>query len=492
MSKTNQINTPDLIGKIEHKKKNFQEEIQKILKTSENLDKIIKKIYKTVELTQMDATEKFKSFIEPKKNLDELSNFYEIFIQCDNDFHEIKNKKIQITNLDQAIENLENCRILCKNKKSLNFYDNILIVKKLLQENEEFLTSTIFKFEIVFFKNLWENKDTEKLSKISEFLMEQENNKDFLSKYSNELFNKVSYRDIEFNKSKLLERSSNIDGYLDEINNYNIKVLGEKYGQSINLGLNKILIINLTKIIGDNLQVIEREEKLEDVPFLMELNNNLKHNEEKRIKEVESLFVFKDPINKIICNIFITYGDDVNRLDRPNKYCDVEHLALNLRRALDSMNRYKILTNVFLRNYGPMFKIKTLDECNETFTKMLMIKILKFSETLPDLKKYIYLINNLYTLQNYIKPDLRNKIQDSIDNVVNTFKTELQKRNTDKLTSFIDSNIDAFKTYYLPDEIRIKVINFFKKYIWEEIAKKDYKGNIDILNDSINNMFIGK
>ncbi|KAF5141241.1 ubiquitin-protein ligase [Vairimorpha ceranae] len=473
--------------------KNLQNEIKKCLKTSEKIDKIIKSIYKTVELTKMNATEEFKSFIEPKTSLDSLSEFYEIFIKCDDKLQQIREKDIKIQDIEQIIENLNVCNDLYNIIEDLKNFEKVVIVQKLLRDTNQTLEPMMNKIEVIFFQNLGRNlHDTVNMNKVALFLIEKRDTKTFLGRYSNELYSKVNFDDIKFNKKMLLQQTGNIDRYIYDLNVYNKKILGETTGSGINLGLNKILIINLTKIIGDILQVIEREEKLEDVPFLMTLNNHLKHTEENKIKEIESLFVFKDPINKIICNIFLAYTSNVDRLDAPNKFCDVEILAINLRRALDSLNSYKILTKIFLNTYGPLFKIKTLTECNDYFTKRLVCKILKFSEPMPNLKKFIYLINNLYTLQNYISEDLKSKIGTCSDNLVKTFNEELQKRNQAKLTSFIDLNISAFKSYYLPDDIRIGVVSLLKKSIWEEIGKKGYEGDLESLNSTINEMFIGK
>ncbi|KAK6090610.1 hypothetical protein P3W45_000333 [Vairimorpha bombi] len=479
----------------------MKEGIENFIDASEKIDKLIKKIYKSVELTQMNATEEFKPFNEPKKNLDDLSKFYDTFINSDNEVSKIKDHliNIELESVDQIFEHdiINNCLRLYKIKEDLNDYEKVRIVQTLMSDTNNLLDSCIHSIENIYFKNLLSKGcDTKKLKEISTFLLSYTNPKSFLSKYSSEIYNKKSFDDIKTDKSLLIDRTRNLDKYFYDLNEFNLVVLGDKIGNNINIGLNKILIINLNKLISDNILIIEKDEKLEHVPFLINLNTNLRHGDEKVVREIEALFVFKDEINKLICNIFLSFVDNIDRMDTPNKYCDVESIVLNLKRALDSMNNNKIVSKVFIKNYGPFFKVKSLEEACLNFSYLLIDKIVSISRTLPVLKKNIYLINNFYTLQHYIgkfeDKNVKSHIDENVSSIINTFKNELGKRSGDKFTNFIDSNVSSLRSYYLPDEVRIHTVSVIKKAIWEEIAKKGYTGNENNLNSLINEMFVGK
>ncbi|EQB61688.1 ubiquitin-protein ligase [Vairimorpha apis BRL 01] len=400
---------------------NAKETLKKCLKHSEKIDKILKNIYREVEYTKMNAVEEFKPFNEPKTNIDLLLNFYNIFLSSYNNFEKINSEISKFfeteMNIDNCFENkiLDKGKNLLEMKNRLENFEKIMIVKTLLQEINSLLQNLNIKVEQIFFKNLILEKD--KLKEMNEFL---EDNLSF-------------------------------------INFYTIKLLGDKNGNSINL------------VIADILLIIENEEKLENIPFLIELNHHLKHNDEKKLRKLKNYI-------------------------KSNDFCDVEKISIDLKIAMDKMSEYSQISKIFIKNYGPFFKTQTL---NDFFLKMcssLIKKLFEISEDLPSLKKSIYLINNLYIFQYYNVEniDVKKFIEENINNITNTFQNELKDRSSDRLSKFIDSNLSSLKSYYLSDEIKEKIVPKLKKMIWEEIGKKGYEGNQNDLNERINCLFIGK
>lgn len=480
---------------------NAKETLKKCLKHSEKIDKILKNIYREVEYTKMNAVEEFKPFNEPKTNIDLLLNFYNIFLSSYNNFEKINSEISKFfeteMNIDNCFENkiLDKGKNLLEMKNKLENFEKIMIVKTLLQEINSLLQNLNIKVEQIFFKNLILEKD--KLKEMNELFLFLENfteTKNLLKKISSTIYQRSNFDFIKNDKNLLLEKIKSLEDNLSFINFYTIKLLGDKNGNSINLGLNKILVINMKKVIADILLIIENEEKLENIPFLIELNYHLKHNDEKKIKEIEELYVYKDQIYKLMCNIFLTFVDNIQKISKSNDFCDVEKISIDLKIAMDKMSEYSQISKIFINNYGPFFKTQTL---NDFFLKMcssLIKKLFEISEDLPSLKKSIYLINNLYIFQYYNVEniDVKKFIEENINNITNTFQNELKDRSSDRLSKFIDSNLSSLKSYYLSDEIKEKIVPKLKKMIWEEIGKKGYEGNQNDLNERINCLFIGK
>ncbi|EOB13347.1 hypothetical protein NBO_80gi002 [Nosema bombycis CQ1] len=235
---------------------------------------------------------------------------------------------------------------------------------------------------------------------------------------------------------------------------------------------------------------------MKDIPFCMELNSRLRQSNEAKIKEVEELYVYKNEINKIVCNILLSFLEKTRILSRPNKFCDIETLVLNLKRALDSFEDNKNVTTVFLRNFGAFFKVETVDNLCRTLSETILKKVIELSDQFDQMKRSIYLVNNFYTLKNYIE-DVNNQninqgIEDNSEIIVNSWKDELSSKTGRRFTDFIDVNLHSFKSYYLPSEIRVNVVPKIKAIIWENILTKEYNGNENELNENINEIFTGK
>ncbi|EQB61696.1 ubiquitin-protein ligase [Vairimorpha apis BRL 01] len=428
---------------------NAKETLKKCLKHSEKIDKILKNIYREVEYTKMNAVEEFKPFNEPKTNIDLLLNFYNIFLKISK-FFETE------MNIDNCFENkiLDKGKNLLEMKNKLENFEKIMIVKILLQEINSLLQNLNIKVEQIFFKNLILEKD--KLKEMNELFLFLENfteTKNLLKKISSTIYQRSNFDFIKNDKNLLLEKIKSLEDNLSFINFYTIKLLGDKNGNSINL------------VIADILLIIENEEKLENIPFLIELNYHLKHNDEKKIKEIEELYVYKDQIYKLMCNIFLTFVDNIQKISKSNDFCDVEKISIDLKIAMDKMSEYSQISKIFIKNYGPFFKTQTL---NDFFLKMcssLIKKLFEISEDLPSLKKSIYLINNLYIFQYYNVEniDVKKFIEENINNITNTFQNELKDRSSDRLSKFIDSNLSSLKSYYLSDEIKEKIVPKLKK-----------------------------
>ncbi|KAF9765076.1 hypothetical protein NGRA_0007 [Nosema granulosis] len=480
--------------------------IKTIFKTSQEIEVICTDIFKKVELAKMDVIKEFNPYIQPKKNLDSLLSFYgafqkayETISKMSQTVYSLYGENLEVIDLQSIMKNglLGILKTIKIEQNNILDYAGVKIVDSLLASSNDLLEIVISKIYPVYFANLFnKTASDDDMKSISEFLMVFSDKKRFLGKYSNAILNKTSYDDIGLDRRKLLERTKDIEGHISSVNKYNIKILGGANAQIINRGLNKLLLINLKKIIADILIVVEKEENMASVPFCMVLNSHLRQSEEAEIKEVEELYVFKNEINKIVCNIFLAFVENLKTIQQPNKFCDIETIALNLKRSLDSLEDNKNVSRVFIKNYGPFFKAKTVDELAKSFSEMVLNKVISLSKQLDTIKRSIYLINNFYTLKCFVDDvdglNIKEEIEKSSTMIIEVWKSELDSKSGRNFSNFVESNLESFKSYYLPEEVRREIVPKIKTIVWENILTKGYQGNENALNDSINDIFTGK
>lgn len=480
--------------------------IETIFETSQRIDQICNDIYKNVEQTKMDVIKEFNPYIQPKKNLDSVLSFYNSFIKAYETTVKMSQKIVAIYGEEINIIDLQS---ITKNNligifktikaEQANIVDfvGIKIVEDLITVSNDLQNKVISRIYPVYFENLLnKSADDDNMKSISDFLMEFSDKKSFLGKYSNAILDKTSYEDIGLDRKRLLERTKDIEGHFLMINKYNIKILGGADAQNINRGLNKLLLISLKKAIADNLLVVEKEENLGSIPFCVELNSHLRQSDETEIKEVEELYIFKGEINKLMCNIFLAFVENIKMIQYPNKFCDIETVTLNLKRALDSLEDNKNVSRVFIKNYGPFFKVNNIEEMCEYFSRMVLQKVIELSSNLDKIKRSIYLINNFFTLKCFVEEvdglNLKETIDENVNLLVEVWKDELESKSGRRFTTFVETNLASFKSYYLPDEVRRVVVPKIKTIIWENILTKGFQGDENALNGTINEIFTGQ
>ncbi|EOB13346.1 hypothetical protein NBO_80g0010 [Nosema bombycis CQ1] len=208
---------------------NFKKTLETIFKISEKIDNICSDIYRNIEQTNMDVVKVFEPYIQPKKNLDKLYNLYNSFLKAqetisnsNQHIREIYGENINIKNINEILENnlLKILRNIKEEEDKLLEYKGVKIVDSLLGKSNLIKNNVIEKILPVYFENLM-NKETdeEKMKEISLFLMEFTDQKMFLGKYSNSIFDKISYEDIGTDKKLLLERTNYIEEDFKKLTN---------------------------------------------------------------------------------------------------------------------------------------------------------------------------------------------------------------------------------------------------------------------------------
>lgn len=478
--------------------------LQKCSRLSEKINKQAKKLEDRVSKAPLSAMDSLKPFIQPKNNIEQILNFYDEYEESTKKIDlerkivqeslggKFKHRKLRLLADNDVIGHVN---IILSEIKVLEAYQKIKIVKDYLDEANQFAFMVIEAIKRSFFKALENIPDYDpELRKFANFLIPLQKDIDFLAKYTNIIYSKLCFNEIGTNYKLLITRTLNLSSYFYNIFEMNNNILGQEQAQSINEGVTKMLIINVKSTISDVLMVSEKDENPDSIPYLILLSNNLRHTEgEVIVKDLEELFVFKKEINKIISNCLMAYFESLDDLNKPNKRFEAEKLVLTIKSILNSFNDYEGIAKCYLATYGAFFGIKNLEELNTSFSTRVLDKIFTLADSLSGIQRSVYVINNVDIIKTFLATyedtGLEEIISLNAEKILSIWANESRKRNEKDVSEFIDANVEAQKTYTLPENVRYPLVQELKTIIGDLLVDKTYANDISELYRSIDSLF---
>ncbi len=133
-------------------------------------------------------------------------------------------------------------------KNNLEEYHKVNIVNQLNSKTDKFYNDSVLKIKEVFFKALDRlPKVVNSIDKYAEFLLKNLKQKQFLSEYSEIIYQQLKFPKVE-NFQAMVLQTKNLTKYFNLIINLNVEILGKSMARNINVGLIQLLIIQLKKI----------------------------------------------------------------------------------------------------------------------------------------------------------------------------------------------------------------------------------------------------
>ncbi|KAH9411460.1 hypothetical protein HK407_05g09790 [Ordospora pajunii] len=453
----------------------------------------------------LDVIDEFKPYIEPKKGIDRLLMFYKMFMGSKTIINREK------SSLEEQFGGMSNASFTCKLealrendvigsiqrlmdvRQSLVEYNGIRVVDTEVVGLDELIKKAIGIVEESFFVSLANIPKLEPdTQEFAVFLLANVDRKRIVSRYTDMMYSKFGFDGVGSDNNMLLERTSKLSHTLLEIADINDSVIGKEYPE-VTIGLQKMLVIGLRREITDNLMRMEKEEGIGSIPFLVELNSKLRHSGNRRTRAMEELFVFKDRINQVICNCMSRYFEDLDMLMNANSKCDVESLCVDMRSILDSFYDRKDILDVFVKTYGLSFGLKEPQDMFQVFSGRSIEKVLRLAETLKGISKSVYVLNNAHVFDGYLKHvdgiSIEKIVSINIDDIVNVWRHEIEKRSEEDITVFLDKNIESQNRHFLPEIYRTKIVEQIDMAVKEALSTKKYIGSTTKLYHQIKKLY---
>lgn len=474
---------------------------------SSKISELTKQIESILQNTDYKTMDTFKPYIKPKKNVSKLLEFYSVYTEVTKSVGDIK---IEIEksgiDLDQEntklnIKDLNNVNIIDKIDKineiieRLVPYKGVKIVDEFKSESEKYIKKIIKILEKVFFKALDRlPKVVSGLEEYSRLLLKYVENKTFLSEYTEILYTKLSFQEAK-NLNTLIQETKDLTKYFNIIIDMNIKILGRHVAHNINVGVINLIVINLKKVIIDQLSVIDKDNKAIHVPLLIKLYGNLRHTKGPIIREIESLFIFRSQINKLILNCLIQFFCDLELVNKPSAKHGIEEFNLIMTEILQAFDDNKECKHIWVEEFGPSMGVYRSKDLNSNFCNKCLIKTAKLSEGLDGIPKYVYLINNYYIFSPFIKEfdskELKSLIEKNIQYIIGMWKINTSSLQGSKLKKFIFDEISVHKKYKLPENQRIALIDAVKNILESLISSGMLQGSSYELVNEVERLYSG-
>jgi hypothetical protein len=456
-----------------------------------------------------DVMDDLKPYINPKKNIDALCSFYDLFSTSKERIDLGKERlrslfgeeegPLPSRSLEALKENrvLEEVLDLIREKDTLSGYANIRMAKTELEHTEDFTGKVLEAVSSSFFIALDRLPQQDPhLREFAVFLLENTHRKRFLAAYTDKVYTKLGIEDIGASRRLLLERIRNLGAYFSDVADMNDSILGAENARALNLGLFKTFVLELKKVVVDVLMVIEREEGAEDIPFLIQLNAALRHSEHGFNELIEELFEFKDNINKILHNCLLVYFEKVDCMSEPNKHSDAEEACSEMAKILDAFHYEKEVGEAFASSYGAVFNVRNLQDIFSEFSARVIRKVLLLSEMKRGVSKSVYVVNNVYVLRSYLKEvngaPAGDFLSGNVDSIIDVWEKEMSKRKEKDVTEFLDQNVRLQQKHSLPAGLREGVIERIEELVEDMLRRKEYRGDRGRLMDAVQTLYSAK
>lgn len=460
---------------------------------------------------RLSAIDGFKPYINPKKNIDWLLSFYNTF-SASKETMEHEEESLQGAfgearggdgfsprDLKMLREKsvLQSVQTVLGLEEVLREYSNIRMVAVELDRIDKFVAKVLDVLGESFFASLRKIPDQDpELQEFAAFLLVRTDKRMFISRYTNVVYSRLGFDEIGTNMKLLLERTSDLTKFFSGIVKLNDHVLGVENSKVTNVGLLKMFVIGLRRVIADNMMIAEKEERIENVPFLIKLNARLRHSATQRVRIIEELFVFKDDLNKIAFNSMSAHFERLDMVTEPSRCGDIESFCLKIIPVLDAFYDHRGQAEVFAAEYGAAFGVKTAKDIFKEFSRRTIERVQYLAESLKGILRSVYIVNNVYALQNYLEGagdvSAEDMISENLEDILDVWKDEISKREENDITEFLDRNIENQSRYLLPEKIRVVLVGRVSELVENALSKKKYTGEIESLHRSIDRLYFAE
>lgn len=475
-----------------------------LAKTAEISDQLLVHM----EDTDYKSMDVFKAYIGPQKNIERLICFYNLYTDAAKTFSTVKiaieksdcqaladRGELGIPALDD-IAIIDKTEALHSAQASLADYRRVKIVQALVSDIDAYVDAMAKTIRKAFLSALDRlPKVPDGASRYAQFLLGTGDSREFLALYTKKAYSKLGFFEAANNLDALLQQTGNITSYLGLIIEINTKILGKPASHNISLGLITLIVVNLKKIISDALGAVGKDTSPARIPFLVGLCGNLRHSEGPAIREIEDLFVFRDPICKLVLNCFIQFFGDLELLEHPRSDCTVEGLNAEMVGALQSFASNRAVRKRWVEAHGPSFGVYKPGDLGENFGGKCLIKTAELSRQLSGMERYIYLINNQQAFVGHVRTHEGRALETQIDKncqiLVGLWRIAIEGVEERKLNRFLRSELQKHARYRLPAEQRKVVADALKEMIEGLVASSDFVGNISDLIDGLGRVYAG-
>ncbi|TBU05603.1 hypothetical protein CWI36_0613p0010 [Hamiltosporidium magnivora] len=491
----------------DEQEREFLFELESINKIGIEIEKDLKKIESYIKETPLSTLEAFKTYIEPKRNLDKIIYFYDLFLKSAENIYKqqekieiIKNKEIVKEEFDKEIKII---KCLEKIKGELfNFkkYQDIHAVKKFCDEvnknvnlNLEMLEKSFFKYIGHQFPNM--NYKT-KICNLSNFLYLNREKSIFVKKYVDLFIIKYGSRKIENKYIELVNRVICLHEWIEEVKKVNDFLFEEDITGSINKEILEKLMLELKVVISHALMDIDRKNKPENLIYLIKLYSSIKIKENIRDTNMEMLFEFKKECLVLINNLLITFEQNIIHEKKNEKNFLCEQFNKTFLDFCDTFKENNNCLEELIFKFQENFAFENYDSFVNYYGVKCLRKTFDLSENLKGIQKCVYLLNNLDILQEYILEYKNIKIIEYLErnknDIIKIWKNECEKRKHKESTEFLKLNLSIQRKYILPDLVRENIISQLSKIIFNLVSNSKYREHQDDLKNKINELFSGK
>lgn len=500
----------------------ISEKVDKFCKISHNISDYLEKVRRKINETPLETLEPFNKYLVPKQRYETLISFYEVYIDAHEKIEKLKQslqdmapgkeyknlkgnlKRDTNRNLKKELEMISIYGELDICVRDLKRYGDIKIVQKLIVEAQILGTLAVEHVKIGFFRELQNMypRVTAAFGKVASFLLERCDKAEIGEEYIRVVILKLGLKELHGNENHLLEYVRNLKDKMDELGQTDEKIFGTAVATVVTKGIADQVENKIGKYIFEQTLKIDKEGNPENAIFLIDMLSSINKN------NIDSLLHLKEEILKVLGNLLQIYfiSDEeitITLFVQPSLKLALELTIKVLNREID-----KDSLKMIVKKFKDDIEEKTLDfdintDINDsdviTFVKKILsvpiLRIIKYSDKLPEIEKNLYLFNNYFYIQDVLSAIQGESTRELVNKHRFSFFVELRK-SIDKsgvnITRKIDKKLGKFQKYRVPEDYRDFFVDEIKKIMTGFLREREYDGGEKRLNKEIAKVFVHK
>lgn len=479
--------------------------LKETIEFSDKFNNVTEEILTMLNSTNTSILEPVKPLIHPRRNIDKIVRMYELF--WDNHLR-LKEKREKLESCDVfrkdyfEIDELEKIGILSILKEIsecfevLENHDQIKIIKQLIEQEKALFNEALKLISRSVIHALERLPNVvNNLQQYSNFLVKYSEDNEFIKEYSQVCKNRLGFVSCKENPPMILQQTKNLTKQFNMIKSLNNKLLGIKKARAVNEGLIKLLVLDLKVIISEILLKVEKKESPYDIIFLYQLYHRLKHSDGELVEEIEDLFVFKDGILKLIFNCFIQFFGLLNILEKPRADCKAEKLIVELGKILHVFETDKEFLRMWTSRFGSSFGIYNEKELPVNFSEKCILKVFELSDSLEIIEKSVYLINNIYSLKDYLHKisglEVKEQLYKNCEIILGFIKIDIESQTPIKTFERLVLFLKKMNKMTLPEQEKVYLKNKLRKLVEQIMLREGLDGNLPVLFNLLESIFTG-
>lgn len=482
------------------------EKVNECEKLAFKMELVQKSINEKVRSAPLDTMSKLNAFIEPQNSIKKVIDFYKIFIAVEKavktnraflESEVPQEKEFNHIKLLKNKEFLGKMETILTSIKKVYFYNKVLIVSEFLRSHEAFIEKNLHMCENSFLHSL--RKDLPSYEELGiefcRFLIRNRDRKSFFDKYAKAFYDKFRFRSFESRLDEVLEKAFATEGLFEEIDRTNNALLEKEDAENMTRIITEMLMADRKSKVSEVLMNLSKRNKPEDIAFIIALSSFFRIPQNKLGSVFRHLEDLRSECLKLANNLLITLYEKIGLTTTANKFCDTEPFVIQANTILRGMIKNKgFATEIIMR--CDFVSSKTVEELCDEFGTKCYEKIEEILVTVTGVRRHIYLINNFYVLQNFLKEYNNRRLSDYITEakreILDVWRRECDKRKGLDVTSFLDTNLEIQKRYFLPSDIRQELMEHLSGIIADMVESSIYNGSKKAALEQLSQLFSGK